>query len=847
MKPFVLNEAQTQINNEIEDQLKRTGKVRKIILKGRQQGCSTYIEGRFFWKVTHRCGVRAFILTHEEQATAGLFEMAHNYYRNCPDFLRPTLGTCSAKELNFSEINSGYKIGTARNKAVGRGHTLQYFHGCLTPDSLIYEPMSCSFTEMKHMNVGDTVMTHTGKLAKISFISNQQKQTNKLVLRTLTKFPLYASDEHQFFTQRGWKELKDISLSDKIGFPVIEITKKKYKWTLPEPNKRAHGGGRQYITPKGIDLDYDFGLLLGLYLADGHIKLQHHESRHPCKIQFAVHRDETQRTIDIIKKFEPYYSSMTVRHREDCLTTEINVHGSQLSMLINQRCGRVATKQFPTDWHLMGIDFCKGLLFGYLLGDGNIKDAQERRIRATPIRPSLAFGARALCSSLGYGWASIENKKAAIRHGRNEKEAFTFSLCGKGVNDIKQALNYPIHEYKREPQEFVEIKNGYAWLPINEIQRSVYQPVIDFEIDHEDHSYCTIHGASHNSETAYWPHAQEHAKGILQAVPDQPDTEVIFESTGNGVGNYYHQLWLAAIAGDTEFEPIFVPWFVQSEYRRKAPSTMTLTPEEHTLVKVYDLDRDQLLWRRHKIAELVDDTGDGLINFMREYPCTANEAFEMSGLQIFIPGHLVGLARREDESKLERIGPKVMACDPAAFGDDRTAIIKRQGRVFYDPESYTKLGPMAVAEKLAHILDKERDIQACFVDKIGIGLGVYDRLVQLGFGQRVYGVNVAEKAFQPDAYRNRRAELWAKLKSWLTDGPVSIPDREDIAADLSSIQFSYDAHNRLQMESKPDMRKRGVKSPDFADAMCMCFAELVQEDTAHGLADELWNPGVSYM
>ena len=127
--PFELNQAQLYIHKRIQEQIEKTGKARAIILKGRQQGASTYVEGRFIWRTTHNPGVRAFILTHDGESTNALFEMTERYYKNLPSFVKPSLGASNAKELHFDKLDSGYKIGTAGNKAVGRGQTIQYFHG----------------------------------------------------------------------------------------------------------------------------------------------------------------------------------------------------------------------------------------------------------------------------------------------------------------------------------------------------------------------------------------------------------------------------------------------------------------------------------------------------------------------------------------------------------------------------------------------------------------------------------------------------------------------------------------------------------------------------------------------
>lgn len=127
--PFKLNSAQLYLDKRINEQLEKTGKVRALILKGRQQGISTYIEGRLFWKVTHNAGRRAFILTHEAEATNNLFEMASRFYELCPSYFKPKIGASSQRELSFEKIDSGYRVGTAGNKNTGRSSTIQYFHG----------------------------------------------------------------------------------------------------------------------------------------------------------------------------------------------------------------------------------------------------------------------------------------------------------------------------------------------------------------------------------------------------------------------------------------------------------------------------------------------------------------------------------------------------------------------------------------------------------------------------------------------------------------------------------------------------------------------------------------------
>jgi hypothetical protein len=129
IEPFVLNEAQQFIHAKIEEQRARTGKVRALLLKGRQQGASTYTEGRYFWKSSRRRGVRAFILCNTDDSATTIFGMAKRFYDNAPDDARPFRSASNAKELVFSQLDSSYRIATAGSEAAGRAETIQYFHG----------------------------------------------------------------------------------------------------------------------------------------------------------------------------------------------------------------------------------------------------------------------------------------------------------------------------------------------------------------------------------------------------------------------------------------------------------------------------------------------------------------------------------------------------------------------------------------------------------------------------------------------------------------------------------------------------------------------------------------------
>lgn len=141
----------------------------------------------------------------------------------------------------------------------------------------------------------------------------------------------------------------------------------------------------------------------------------------------------------------------------------------------------------------------------------------------------------------------------------------------------------------------------------------------------------------HMSEFAFWPGDKlETYSGIMQAVPDEPGTIVIVESTANGY-DMFKTLWDRAVAaqqsGDDEgFIPVFFPWFEMSEYRRPVPSGFELTDEERELKAAFKLDDEQIAWRRWCIEV---NCGGELNKFKQEYPATPDEAFIATGTCVF--------------------------------------------------------------------------------------------------------------------------------------------------------------------------------------------------------------------
>jgi hypothetical protein len=479
ISPFVLNEAQQYIHSRLEEQRSRTGKVRAIVLKGRQQGASTLIGGRYYWRTTHRPGVRTFILTHDAEATANLFSMTDRYHQHCPQFVKPAVGAANAKELTFPLLDSEYKVGTAGTKAVGRGSTITYFHG---------------------------------------------------------------------------------------------------------------------------------------------------------------------------------------------------------------------------------------------------------------------------------------------------------------------------------------------------------------------------------SEVAFWPNADEHVKGVMQAVPDADDTEIILESTANGMGNFFHQQWKKAEAGESEYQAIFVPWYWQPEYSKTPPKDFIYGEDEEEIAAQYGLTKEQIYWRRQKIVELSTNGADGERAFKQEYPCNAAEAFQITGRDGLIKPEVVMRARKAEVKGGS--GPLVVGVDPSR-GGDRFSVIKRQHRKAYDLKSYhgdqvDALGKSvaickAILDTICPIAGRKPDMM--FIDAGG-GADLVDRLHELGYRGRVKAVAFGSSPLEPAKWRNKRTEMWGLANLWLKDEhmPVQIPDSDTLHADLCASFYDRDSNDVIALWRKDRIKEEIGFSPDEGDALALTFAEPAEYFDQDDEDDEYTGP-----
>lgn len=330
----------------------------------------------------------------------------------------------------------------------------------------------------------------------------------------------------------------------------------------------------------------------------------------------------------------------------------------------------------------------------------------------------------------------------------------------------------------------------------------------------------TIH-LLHGSEVAFWPNAENIVAGLMQAIPDMAGTEIILESTANGIGDYFHTRYQQALSPDDEYEVIFVPWYWMPEYSMKAPADFQIADDEYDLVELYGLTNDQIAWRRKKINEFV---GDGIAKFKQEYPCTPEEAFVTSSQDSLIKIETVLKAAKTKVPSQER-EPIILGVDPAAAGGDRFVIMARQGRRMWLVYTHTGENTMLAVSKVVAAYNELKPAKIN-VEVDGMGIVFYDRLAELISQDVLTKVIMGgrEQVLDPDRYYYKKDECVGRLSEWLLDSPCEIEDNTELIQDLIAFREGRSSNGALRLESNDKLKSRGMRSPDMGIAAALTHA-----------------------
>ena len=193
---------------------------------------------------------------------------------------------------------------------------------------------------------------------------------------------------------------------------------------------------------------------------------------------------------------------------------------------------------------------------------------------------------------------------------------------------------------------------------------------------------------------------------------------------------------------------------------------------------------------------------------------------------VLVPLYIVEEATKRDIEPSPTT-PTVWGLDVARFGGDRSALAKRQGQVLLEP---IKTWQNKDLMELAGIVLTEYDAcnyqnrpQAIYIDAIGLGAGLADRLRELDLP--AVAVSVSETASLKERFGRLRDELFWNAREWFEGRDVKIPEDDTLIQEITGIRYKYLSTGKLKVESKDEMKRRGHRSPDVADAFVLTFSE----------------------
>jgi hypothetical protein len=197
--------------------------------------------------------------------------------------------------------------------------------------------------------------------------------------------------------------------------------------------------------------------------------------------------------------------------------------------------------------------------------------------------------------------------------------------------------------------------------------------------------------------------------------------------------------------------------------------------------------------------------------------------FPRAGYANYISPEVVTTARRRRlASSVYQAHPKILAVDPARFGDDFSVITLRQGLKVHWQLALSGFDGPDLAGRVFELLRKDAQGAVCIVyDAVGNGADLDSALRRMRGIPPLIPVQWGQPAKDDKHYFNQRSECWGTMRDWLENGQV--PDDDDLSEQLTSLDYGHDARFRIQLQSKKDIKKNGGKSPDKADSLALTF------------------------
>ena len=247
-------------------------------------------------------------------------------------------------------------------------------------------------------------------------------------------------------------------------------------------------------------------------------------------------------------------------------------------------------------------------------------------------------------------------------------------------------------------------------------------------------------------------------------------------------------------------------------------------------------------WAEQRKQEWGENSPAFMARVLGEFPDTSTSAM--------IP--LSWIMRAVETAYDSKKIPRTMGVDVARFGDDLSVIVCRVGNTVTAIHPFHKLDTVEVADEVERLFNDTGGYEIIAVDAVGVGGGVADILRRRGYP--AVDVESGQTAYMTTRFNNRRTEMWFRLRELLRTADISLPNNDLLIGELSAPKYTFDLAGRYRLETKDEMKRRGLASPNIADAVVYAFAydgkykaktlleqsnERYKKNTYQALLDEL--------
>lgn len=577
------NWLQLQVGKAVKWCLKHKRKIQLILYKPRQQGCSTITIEILY--VLGRCvKMKILVIGGQASQTDNLWKILR-YYGDNDKFdwgntwdLNETRAVCSNGTMWERE--------TAGDPNAGRSGNYHAVIACVPGDTQVLGTNGKA-KAIRDIVVGERIITHQGNTTEVAALRSMPNTKGDLYeVVPYIGSPEAFTFDHALWTKDGWVDAGNIKPGDFVSMPVRGITQHINSITLAPTPVRKQGGGRvRPFANSTIQLNEEFGFFVGYYLAEGCVCYS--ERKYPSKITFT--HDDEDRDRNYADRAISAASQWTTSVYESRNGTSNAIHRelrcSALANWINVEFGsaKVGGKYIP-DWVFdAGDSFCRGIVAGYLCGDGSKKGGSGAngrkydRVNAKCVYPSILPQIRDIIASFGWGWAGIRYQRASARYGRNCRDLWQADWSGDTARILRGLMG--LDRLEQNPRKTADrkyhIQDGMVWIKVKEVRRKVCAEVWDLGTSHVDGSFRTLNFSCHNTEVARWPtdgakNAGDVLNSVLNCVGDGEGTCVIMESTAQGPKGPFPKTWAGAVTLEQAekgevgngYIKIFAPWYV---------------------------------------------------------------------------------------------------------------------------------------------------------------------------------------------------------------------------------------------------------------------------------------------